>query len=198
MHPICRWRAWWSRAHWPRLHQPCRPPRRETRLLFASHKQSSGLSVYGLTLQAAPARDAPTLRQSQTVLRTVCVRAQPHIRFLFIVPRFRLGLAYRTPPRGDALALWLTFGSTCLVPGLSPDWIRAMHGTHVKVSGLRGLSRRSARLPGWSPLAEAPLVAARTRTLYHRTHSGRSFAPSVRSRRTRSKGRESCLSQVST
>ncbi len=29
---------------------PCRPPRRETRLLFASHKQSSGLFVYGLSL----------------------------------------------------------------------------------------------------------------------------------------------------
>ena len=29
------------------------------------------------TLQAAPARDAPTLRQAQIVLRTVCVQAQP-------------------------------------------------------------------------------------------------------------------------
>ena len=29
----------------------------------------------------------------------------PHIRFLFIVPRLCLGLAYRTPPRDDALAL---------------------------------------------------------------------------------------------
>ena len=29
--------------------------------------------------------------------------------FLFIVPRFRLELAYRTPPRDDALVLWLTF-----------------------------------------------------------------------------------------
>ena len=42
-------------------------------------------------LQAAPVPEAPILRQSQTVLRTVCVRAQLHIRFLFIVPRFRLG-----------------------------------------------------------------------------------------------------------
>ncbi|GEM_PF-6554969 len=25
-----------------------------------------------------------------------------------------------------------------------------MHGTHVEVSGLRGFSRRSARLPGWA------------------------------------------------
>ena len=41
--------------------------------------------------QAAPVPEAPILRQSQTVLRTVCVRAQLHIRFLFIVPRFRLG-----------------------------------------------------------------------------------------------------------
>ena len=30
------------------------------------------------TLQAAPARDAPTLRQSQIVLRTVCVQASAH------------------------------------------------------------------------------------------------------------------------
>ena len=91
------------------------------------------LAPVASALQAAPAPDAPTLRQSQTVLRTVCVRAQPHIRFLFIVPRFRLGLAYRTPPRDDALSPLANL-RLCeyLVSGLSPDWIRAMHGTHVE------------------------------------------------------------------
>ena len=34
----------------------------------------------------------------------------PHIRFLFIVPQFGLGFL-QTPPRGDALALLLAFGS---------------------------------------------------------------------------------------
>ena len=84
---------------------PCvRPPRRETRLHFASHKQSSGLLVYGLSLISgfcSSSRDFALESRS-------------------------------TPPRGDALVLWLTFGSTCLVPGLSPGWIRAMHGTHVE------------------------------------------------------------------
>jgi len=48
-------------------------------------------TLKSLPCVATPARDAPTLRQSQAVLRTACIRAQPHIRFLFIVPRFRLG-----------------------------------------------------------------------------------------------------------
>ena len=45
----------------------------------------------------------------------------PHIRFLFIVPRFRLGLPPH-PPRGDALALWLTFGS-------ANTWCQDFHPT---------------------------------------------------------------------
>ena len=50
----------------------------------------------------------------------------------------------RTPPRGDALALWLAFGSTSLAPGLSPGWIRAMHGTHVEVTGAARLYRAAS------------------------------------------------------
>ena len=132
-HRRCRWRTWRSRARWSRMHHPCRPPRCQRHLLFASHKQSAG---------------------------TVCVRAQLHIRFLFIALRFRLGLAYRTPPRDDALALWLAFGSTSLAPGLSPGWIRAMHGTHVPANGHYGLAYTSALITsmptnGWLPSTQA-------------------------------------------
>ena len=54
-----------SRARSPQMHQPCRPRRRHRRRLFTSHAQSAG---------------------------TVRARAQPHIRFLFIAPQFRIEL----------------------------------------------------------------------------------------------------------
>ena len=92
--------------------QPCRPP---------------------------PVPEAPIRRQSQTVRRTVCVRAQPHIRFLFIVPRFRLGGPKHPASRRRTCPLANLRLYIHLVSGLSPDWIRAMHGTHV------GIHRRHRR-----------------------------------------------------
>ena len=59
----------------------------------------------------------------------------PHIRFLFIVPRFRLGLPPHPASRQRTCPLANLRLYTYLVSGLSPDWIRAMHGTHVLVSG---------------------------------------------------------------
>lgn len=67
----------------------------------------------------------------------------PHIRFLFIVPRFRLGLPPHPASRRRTCPLANLRLCEYLVSGLPPDWIRAMHGTHVKVSERR---RRSARL----------------------------------------------------
>ncbi len=70
----------------------------------------------------------------------------PHLRFLFIVPRFRLGLAYRTPPHGDALALWLTFGS-------ANTWCQDFHPT-----GFVPCTAHTFKLRG-SPLLGCPARA---------------------------------------
>jgi hypothetical protein len=59
----------------------------------------------------------------------------PHIRFLFIVPRFRLGLPPHLASRRRTCPLANLRLYTYLVSGLSPDWIRAMHGTHVQLRG---------------------------------------------------------------
>ena len=56
----------------------------------------------------------------------------PHIRFLFIVPRFRLGLPPHPASRRRTCPLANLRLCEYLVSGLSPDWIRAMHGTHVR------------------------------------------------------------------
>jgi hypothetical protein len=71
MHPsrhcarVCRWRAWWSRAHWPQMHHASYP---------------------------------------------VSVRRPASFALSFL----------RTPPRDDAPALWLTFGS-------ADTWCRDSH-----------------------------------------------------------------------
>ncbi len=57
----------------------------------------------------------------------------PHIRFLFIVPRFRLGGPKHPASRRRTCPLANLRLCEYLVPGLSPDWIRAMHGTHVEI-----------------------------------------------------------------
>ena len=57
--------------------------------------------------------------------------ATPHIRFLFIVPRFRLGLPLHPASRRRTCPLANLRLCEYLVSGLSPDWTRAMHGTHV-------------------------------------------------------------------
>ena len=79
------------------------------------------LASVASALQAAPARDAPTLRRHKQSAG-LFVSGLSHIRFLFIVARFRLGLAYRTPPRDDALVLCLTFGS-------ANTWCQDFHPT---------------------------------------------------------------------
>ena len=61
---------------------------------------------------------------------------------------FALGFL-RTPPRDDALALWLTFGSTY-------TWCQDFHPTGfvpctahtLEITGLRGFSRNSGELMG--------------------------------------------------
>ena len=58
----------------------------------------------------------------------------PHIRFLFIVPRFRLGLPPHPASRRRTCPLANLRLYIGLVSGLSPDWIRAMHGTHVELN----------------------------------------------------------------
>ena len=65
----------------------------------------------------------------------------PHIRFLFIVPRFRLGLPPHPASRRRTCPLANLRLYIGLVSGLAPDWIRAMHGTHVVVCG--GVAVRS-------------------------------------------------------
>ena len=55
----------------------------------------------------------------------------PHIRFLFIVPRFRLELPPHPASRRRTCPLANLRLYIGLVSGLAPDWIRAMHGTHV-------------------------------------------------------------------
>ncbi len=55
----------------------------------------------------------------------------PPIRFLFIAPRFRLGLPPHPASRRRTCPLANLRLCEYLVSGLSPDWIRAMHGTHV-------------------------------------------------------------------
>ena len=65
--------------------------------------------------------------------------ATPHIRFLFIVPRFRLGLPLHPASRRRTCPLANLRLCEYLVSGLSPDWTRAMHGTHVEVTGLARL-----------------------------------------------------------
>jgi len=55
----------------------------------------------------------------------------PHIRFLFIVPRFRLELPPHPASRRRTCPLANLRLYIHLVSGLAPDWIRAMHGTHV-------------------------------------------------------------------
>ena len=57
--------------------------------------------------------------------------ATPHIRFLFIVPRFHLGLPPHPASRRRTCPLANLRLCEYLVSGLSPDWIHAMHGTHV-------------------------------------------------------------------
>ncbi len=61
--------------------------------------------------------------------------ATPHIRFLFIVPRFRLGLPLHPASRRRTCPLANLRLCEYLVSGLSPDWTRAMHGTHVELTG---------------------------------------------------------------
>lgn len=54
----------------------------------------------------------------------------PHIRFLFIAPRFRLGLPPHPASRRRTCPSTHLRLCCDLVPGLSPSGIRAMHGTH--------------------------------------------------------------------
>ena len=68
----------------------------------------------------------------------------PHIRFLFIVPRFRLGLPPHPASRRRTCPLANLRLYIYLVSGLSPDWIRAMHGTHVKLTGAARLYRAAS------------------------------------------------------
>ena len=60
----------------------------------------------------------------------------PHIRFLFIAPRFRLGLPPHLASRRRTCPLANLRLYIGLVSGLAPDWIRAMHGTHVRIQRL--------------------------------------------------------------
>ena len=57
----------------------------------------------------------------------------PHIRFLFVAPRFRLGLPPHPASRRRTCPLANLRLCMNLVSGLAPDWIRAMHGTHVGI-----------------------------------------------------------------
>ena len=59
----------------------------------------------------------------------------PHIRFLFIAPRIRLGLPPHPASRRRTCPLAHLRLYTYLVPGLAPGKITAMHGTHAKVNG---------------------------------------------------------------
>lgn len=72
----------------------------------------------------------------------------PHIRFLFIVPRFRLGLPTHPASRRRTCPLANLRLYIHLVSGLSPDWIRAMHGTHVSVH--RAAEGRSGATDCWA------------------------------------------------
>jgi hypothetical protein len=70
----------------------------------------------------------------------------PHIRFLFIAPRFRLGLPPHPASRRRTCPLTNLRLCSYLVPGLSPGGIRAMHGTHVEVTGAARLYRAASLL----------------------------------------------------
>jgi len=70
--------------------------------------------------------------------------ATPHIRFLFIVPRFRLGLPPHPASRRRTCPLANLRLCEYLVSELSPDWIRAMHGTHVELTGAARLYRAAS------------------------------------------------------
>ena len=69
----------------------------------------------------------------------------PQIRFLFIVPRFRLGLPPHPASRRRTCPLANLRLYTYLVSGLSPDWIHAMHGTHVQGDRRCAASSRSVQ-----------------------------------------------------
>ena len=90
------------------------------------------LAPVAAALQAAPARDAPTLRQSQTVLRTVCVRAQSYPVFVHRPAISPWACLPHPASRRRTCPLPNLRLCEYLVSGLSPDWIRAMHGTHVR------------------------------------------------------------------
>ncbi len=126
MHPsrhcarVCRRRAWWSRAHSPRMHHGSYP-------------------IFVHALQAASGHRPDPSPGTNSPPDCLCPGS---------APRFRLGLPPHPASRRRTCPSTNLRLCCYLVPGLSPGGIRAMHGTHVGI--VRRAAGVSARMTCWA------------------------------------------------